>query len=172
MNQTPTPNPSEPSWTSDYFREPAAAGVSPLGRGLVGHVPIVAICLIVQGALEVLFGIFMVLFSGLFLSLPQFQGMQPLAWFLITVSVPGFACGVLRIVAGIFNLRFRRRVLGMTALGVGLLTMMTGYCALSSIGLAVYGLIVYLNDSAIEAFAMGDGGRSATEIQAAFPPTR
>jgi hypothetical protein len=172
MNQTPSPSPTEPSWTSDYFREPAAAGVSPLGRGLVGHVGIVAVCLIVQGVLEVLFGGFMVLFGCLFLNNPQLQGMQTFAWFMIVIALPGFACGGLRIAAGVFNLRFRRRVLGMTALGAGLLTMITGYCAPTSIALAIYGLIVYLNDSTIAAFAMGDGGKEPADIQAAFPPTR
>jgi len=90
----------------------------------------------------------------------------------IGVSVPALLCGVLRLVAGIFNLRYRSRILGMAALGVGLLTMITGYCAISSMALAVYGLIVYLNDSVVAAFAMGDSGKSGTDIQAAFPAGR
>lgn len=176
MSQSPNPfaEPGAPNWSSDYFREPVPAGVSPLGRGLVGHVPLVAICLIVQGVLEILFGLFLIA-CGLFFMLsgdPELAGMQPLAMMFIGVSLPALLCGLLRLVAGIFNLRYRSRILGMAALCVGLLTMITGYCAISSMALAVYGLIVYLNDSVVAAFAMGDSGKSGTDIQAAFPAGR
>src|SRR5205823_5880308 len=67
--------------------------------------------------------------------------------------------GLLRIVAGLFNIRYRRRGLGIAALAVGLVTMMTAYCAPTAIGLAVYGLIVYLNEPVVLAFQMGDSGR-------------
>src|SRR5262245_742239 len=169
-NQPTTPNPLEPSWSSDYFREPVAAGVSPLGRGLVGHVPLVAIGLIVQGALEILVGA-MLLLVGLFFFLePQLAGMKALAGLMLVMASPACICGVVRVVAGVCNLRYRRRVLGMTALGLGLLTMVTGYCAPTSIGLAVYGLIVYLNESVAAAFQMGESGKTAADIHSAFPP--
>jgi len=172
MNQTPPPNPSGPSWTSDYFREPVATGVSPLGRGLVGHVPLIAIGLIVQGVLELGFALCMIL-AGLVFALtpdPEMAKMRPMSGIIFGLAVPALICGVLRIAAGAYNLWYRGRILGMAALGVGLLTMVTCYCAPTSIGLAVYGLIVYLNDSVIAAFAMGDSGKSGAEIQAAFPP--
>jgi hypothetical protein len=173
MNQ-PKPEPYQPSWTSDYFREAVAPHVSPLGRGLVGHVPLIAIGLIVQGALELLFGALMLLMGIFFFVVrdPELAGMRPLGGLMAALAVPGFACGVLRLVAGVYNLRYKRRKLGMWALGLGLFTMITGYCALTSIGLAIYGLIVYLNDSVIEAFGMGDAGKKAADIQAAFPPAR
>jgi hypothetical protein len=44
-------------WSNDYFRD-AAGDASHPGRGLVGHVPIVAVLLIVQGALESCLGLF------------------------------------------------------------------------------------------------------------------
>ena len=172
MDQPTKPNPPEPSWSSDYFREPVPAGVSPLGRGLVGHVPLVAIFLLVQGVLEVMVGAIFLMSAMFFLLVndPQLAGMRALAWLMVGMAAPACFCGCVRVVAGVCNLRYRRRVLGMTALGLGLLTMITGYCALTSIGLAVYGLIVYLNESVAAAFAMGESGKTNADIQAAFPP--
>jgi hypothetical protein len=173
MSQATGPNPYEtPNWSSDYFREPVGTGVNPLGRGMVGHVPLVAIGLIVQGCLEFLFGLLMVL-SGLlfaFVPDPQLAAMRGMSGIMFGLAVPAILCGTLRFIAGVFNLRYRRRILGMTALGLGLLTMITAYCAPTSIGLAVYGLIVYLNDSVIAAFALGDAGKGKADINAAFPP--
>jgi hypothetical protein len=95
-------------------------------------------------------------------------GMRGLGIVLAMLSVPALVAGVLRIVAGVYNLRYRRRGLGMAALGVGLLTLVTGYCAPSAIALAIYGLIVYLNEPVAIAFSMGNSGRSLAEIRAAF----
>jgi hypothetical protein len=53
---------------------------------------------------------------------------------------------------------------------VGLIAAFTGLCAPTAIAVAVYGLIVYFNDSAIAAFEMGDRGKTRGEIEAAFPP--
>ena len=167
-------NDTNPKWTSDYFRDAPAASTSHLGRGLVGHVPIVAILLMVQGGLELAFGGFCLIFAALFMVLPQeaFGGTSQglVAGMMAFLGIPGLGCGTLRIVAGFYNWRFRRRGLGMTALGVGLAALLTGYCAPTAIALAIYGLIVYVNESVALAFAMGDKGRSRAEIQAAFPP--
>lgn len=165
-------NEVNPQWSSDYFRDAPAGGHPHLGRGMVGHVPIVAWLLIVQGALEVAFGGFGLFFVMLTLAIPEevLPNRQALGWLMGLVSVPGFVCGGLRILAGIYNRKFRRRTLGITALGLGLATIFTGYCAPTGIGLAIYGLIVYVNESVVAAFEMGDRGRSPSEIQAAFPP--
>jgi hypothetical protein len=164
--------PSAAVWTNDYFRDPAlASGRRPVDRGLVGHVPIVASLLIVQGLLELLFTALGVGFTALVFFGPQQElgGMKgPAIMLLIIGSVCG-AAGALRIVAGLMNLRYRRRVLGIVALAGGLVTMMSGYCAPSGIALAIYGLIVYINEPVVAAFALGDGGRPPAEIQAAFP---
>ncbi len=175
MNQPRAPKPSEPpTWSSDYFREPVASGVSPLGRGLVGHVPLVAIGLIVQGALELLLGVFLLLLGLTFMVAKdkELEGMAPIGGLMLGFAIPSLGCGFVRVIAGYYNLRYRRRGLGMAALGLGLLTMITFYCAPTSIGLAVYGLIVYLNESVAAAFAMAESGKSTIDIQAAFPPPR
>ena len=159
-------------WSNDYFRE-AARDASRLGRGLVGHVPIVAMLLIVQGVLEMGLGGIYLGISALTFVLPAdaFIGMDPqfIAVLLLVVGVPGIVCGALRIAAGWFNWSFRRRKLGMTALAVGLVAMVTGYCAPTAIALAIYGLIVYVNESVAAAFELGSQGRTKAEIQAAFP---
>jgi hypothetical protein len=171
MSVSPTPQ-QPPDWSSDYFRD---AHARPGGRreaGLVGHVPIVAVLLMVQGALEICFG----LFGGAFLALvylvphEDFTSMRGLGIFLTILAMPAALCGVVRIVAGIFNLRFRRRGLGLVALGLGLFSLATGYCAPTAIALAVYGLIVYVNEPVIAAFEMADSGRTPAEIRAAFEP--
>lgn len=167
MNESIRP----PQWTSDYFRDPAA---SQLGRGMIGHVPIVAMLLIIQGGLEILMGLFCLAFLGLVLLVPdpELANLRPLAGLVAILCAPCFLCGAVRIVAALFNLRYRRRVLGMTALGLGLVTMITGYCAPTAIALAVYGLIVYLNEPVVAAFEMGDRGLATSEIHAAFPPAQ
>jgi len=175
MSQPQSPNPYQPpTWSSDYFREPVQSGVSPLGRGLVGHVPLVAIGLLVQGALELLLGLLFFLLGLIFLLVKdkELEGMAPLGGLMVAFAFLGLGCGFVRLIAGCYNLRYKRRALGMAALGLGLLTMITGYCAPTSIGLAVYGLIAYLNESVIAAFAMAEAGKSAAEIQSTFPPGR
>jgi uncharacterized membrane protein len=158
-----------PNWSSDLFRDPAAhaAGVD---RGLIGHVPIIAMLLIGQGVLELLFAVLGFGFLALVSFAPQkeFAGMRGLGILMAAVSTPALVSGLLRIVAGIFNLQYRRRVLGIVALAVGLLTMLTAYCAPTSIALAIYGLVVYVNDPVIMAFQMGDSGRPLSEIRSAY----
>ena len=164
-------NPREqPDWTTDYFRDVQAHAGARRESGLVGHVPIVAILLIVQGALEIGFGLFGCAFLALVYLVPheELTTMRGLGIFLMILAIPAALCGIVRIVAGIYNLRFRRRSLGMIALGLGLLTLATGYCAPTAIALAVYGLIVYVNEPVVSAFAMAESGRTPAEIRAAF----
>jgi len=159
-----------PDWRSDYFRDVSAAQGPRQGSGLIGHVPIVAVLLIVQGALEIGF----VLLGGAFLALvylapdKELASMRGLGIFMLILAIPAALCGALRIVAGIFNLRFRHRGLGMVALGLGLLTLTTAYCAPTSIALAIYGLIVFVNEPVVAAFELGARGRTSAEIRAAF----
>ena len=76
--------------------------------------------------------------------------------------------GVLGIWAGIRMLKFRGRTLGIVALSSGLLSIAGCYCLPTAIGLFIYGLIVLLNEPVKSAFAMGEQGRTASEIQNQF----
>src|SRR4029078_12107915 len=130
-------NPFQPSaWSSDYFGD-AATGQGPprLDRGLVDHVPIVSILMIIQGTLEAAFALLGFGFLALVFCGPQkeLEGMRGLGIMMAGLSVPAVIASVLRIVAGVYNLRYRRRGLGLAALGIGLLTLVTGYCAPTAI---------------------------------------
>jgi hypothetical protein len=164
-----------PQWNNDYFRE-AGSDASQPGRGLVGHVPIIATLLIVQGILEFCLGAFFSAFAALTFVLPAeaLAGISSsgLIILMAVIGVLGIVCGALRVAAGLYNWSYRRRTLGITALGVGLATILTGYCAPTAIALAIYGLIVYVNESVVSAFELGTQGRSKAEIQAAFPVDR
>jgi hypothetical protein len=161
-----------PQWSSDYFRD-AAGDATRQSRGLVGHVPIVAILLMAQGGLELAFGLLCLGYCALVFVLPPevMGGIDAGVMFVLmgVFAVSGLACGGLRIMAGLSNWSYRRRMLGITALGVGLASMFNCYCAPTAIALAIYGLIVYVNESVVAAFELGTQGRSKAEIQAAFP---
>jgi hypothetical protein len=151
-----------PQWSSDYFRDEVA--VTQSGRGMVGHVRVVAILLIVQGVFEILFAFFCVavfVMSNVIPD-PELETVRKLSLVMVMISVPALACGVLRMVAGYFNFRFRKRGLGLVALGAGLVTVMTFYCAATSIALSVYGLIVYLNEAVVAAFEAEERKRSVS----------
>jgi hypothetical protein len=170
----PTPQPP-PSLADGYFREQFARGPErPLGRGLVGHVPIIATLMLVLGFCELLMAIFCLFFAMLMLALPPEANvgtdMRLASAFYGGISLVLGAAGLLRLLAGYFNLTYRKRGLGIASLGLGLITVFTGFCAPTSIALAVYGLVVYFNDSVLGAFTLGDAGKKRHEIDAAFPP--
>ena len=150
--------------------------------GMVSHVPIVSILMMVQGGLEVVMGLGLVAIGGFFPVMlqmdqnaagrPQELPPEELSWvFLVMYGGLGvltlIAAG-LHIFAGIRNYQFRSRVLGIVALAGGLVTMFSCYCAPTAIGLGVYGLIVFLNPEATQAFALGESGKKRGDILAAY----
>lgn len=157
-----------PRWSSDF--SDAAAHAAGADRGLIGHVPIIALLLIGQGVSEIIFGLFCFAFTALVYWGPEKElaGMRGLGLLLAGISVPCLIIGALRIVAGVYNYHYRRRILGITALACGLFTLVTGYCAPTAIALAIYGLIVYVNEPVIMAFQMGDSRRPRAEIRSAY----
>lgn len=148
--------------------------------GLVHHVRVVAILMIVQGALEVLATVglgAMAVFMPIVFQHVQNQpavavANQPAIWIVPLVyggmAVAALIPGVLHLVAGLKNYRFRGRTLGFVALACGMVTVLTCYCLPTAVALSVYGLIVYLNQEVSEAFRMGEAGREPAEILATF----
>jgi hypothetical protein len=155
---------------------------------MVSHIPVVAVLMIVQGVLECLAG---VLYAYVAFVVRQEAGWDapagrmprggmpaggmpgggifPLTLVLIVaLLVVALSIGILRIIAGITNLKYRGRRLGLAALTVGTLSLFTGYCAPTTIALLVYGLIVYMNEDVRRAFAMGEQGFSSGQIRAKF----
>ena len=174
MSQPPSPPPiPPPHFSSGYFRDAAAQpDRRPLGRGLVGHVPIVAGLMVALGALEGGLALLFILFALVSLTIPRNSGANPelLAALYGSLAVVVGSCAILRVAAGVYARRFRRRNLAMVALGLGLAAAFTGFCAPTAIGLAVYGLIVLFNESVVAAFDLARGGKTRAEIEAAFPP--
>ena len=147
------------------------------GRGLVGHVLPVAILMIVQGALELLFGVFLLAAAVMMpMIMPDNAGTMDMPvsfkWMMMgtygVMGTGGLVAGVLHVVGGICGLSFRRRMLGVVALAVGMASIFTCYCGPTSIGLGIYGLITYFNPAVIAAFALGDAGTPVAEIRTRF----
>jgi hypothetical protein len=142
---------------------------------MVGHVPVLAGLMVGLGVLEIGLALMFALLGLVSLALPRDAGLANpglLAAFYGALAVFVAACGILRVGAGMYVFRFRRRQVAMVALAGGLIAAFTGFCAPTAIGLAVYGLIVLLNESVVAAFDLGAGGKTPSEIQAAFPPGR
>lgn len=182
-------NPYEsPTPLSKFADQPYSPTGAPSGvvRGMVGHVRVVAILMIVQGALQLLMGLVLA-GTGVFMGVmigndPQFRqgqaGGQPppewLPWLFGAVyggiGLVALVSGILLIYGGIRGFSFRSRTLGIIAQISSLSSIFTCYCAPTAVGLLVYGLIVYLDSSVKQAFAMGEQGTSADQIDASFNP--
>jgi hypothetical protein len=129
-------------------------------------VPVVAILMIVNGAIVSLMGLFFIIvgpasFALNFLAL-QSQPARNSADTVIMTVVYGFyvligllvlVCGILNIVAGIRCLNYRGRTLALIALFSNLAPMFTCYCMPTSLGLMIYGLIVMFQSDVAYAFA-------------------
>ena len=154
---------------------PAQPSGDPRRFGRARQVPIVAVLMIVHGAMLCLAGIgllvFMVFFSGKIADQieeqQQFQraagkpgapqvNPNAIRWvFTGMYGVLGgvmLVAGLLGIFAGIRNYGFRSRVLGIIALVGGMASLFTCYCVPLSLALLIYGLIIYLSHDAEVAF--------------------
>jgi hypothetical protein len=149
---------------------------------VVNQVLVVSILMIVQGALELILGSILLLAAFIVPTVIDAAerrggvGFGPfpreLTTFLtvvyIVIGLAGLIAAVLHLIAGIQGLRFRGRVFGITALIAGGISMATIYCAPTTIGLMIWGLIVYFNADVRKAFDFAAQGMSPTEIRASF----
>jgi hypothetical protein len=177
---------NNPFSDSPYAVPPSDPGsFPPVGRAptrsMVSHVPVVAILMMVQGGLELLMGLGLVAMGGIFPVLMRMgelrdggEGPPPemVGWMMLAIygglGVLTLVAAGLHLFAGLRNYRFRSRTLGLVALSGGLVTVFTCYCAPTSVALAVYGLVTYLNPDVSHAFALGEAGRKRNEILATF----
>jgi hypothetical protein len=158
---------------------PSASAYPPATGSMVGHVRVVSILMIVQGSLVVLLGLVL---GAMGFAMPVILNTNPAfredmvdgppIWIFPVIygslGVFLLAMGILNIVAGVQNYRFRGRGLGIFALCAGMAASITCYCAPTAIALAVYGLIVYFNQPVVLAFQMARQGLSGDQILAAF----
>jgi hypothetical protein len=173
-------NPYQPP-TFDPGQTQEAYPATHPGFGWVNQVRIVAVLNCVQGGLEIPLGL-MLMAASLFVptilqaqkgsmppgGLPPQQMEQILKITYLAIGTPMVLAGVLRIYAGIQSFRFRSRMLGVTSLVLGLVSAFGCYCAPTSIGILIYGLVVYLNPAVATAFEMGRQGMHGGAILAAF----
>lgn len=147
---------------------------------MVPQLRIVAICMIVQAGLELLFSGYLVAMS-LFMpwAIAQQPPQNPLPpeeqqVFDIMFMVFGIGGAVLlvacivRLVAGIMGLFYRGRTLGLVSHFLGLVSICSCYCMPTAIGVCVWGAIVYMNADVKRAFEMRSEGHKIAEIDEFF----
>ena len=184
---------SNPYESPSYGYDPTSGGEfqRPKGiipSGLVQQARIVAILNMVQGGLELLFALMLFGIAVMMLTMsenPELrrameQGQDPAArefmpylWIVYGgLGVVLLGTSIFRIVAGLSNWRFRGRGMGIASLIVGLLSSVACYCLPTGIAIFVYGLVVYLNPSVVQAFQMGAEGVPGDRILFEFSPYR
>lgn len=168
---------SPPDVSGSELNTPAGADWAVArNAGTVRQVRPIAICMIVQGILISLVG-FALAGMGIFLAnmSPEMMGddavvIEPMqtamGWGYGGFGAILLLIGLLTVYAGVRNLSFRGRTFGIVMLSVGILSSFTCYCAPTALGLAIWGLIVYLNPSVARAFELAKKGTSAGDILA------
>jgi hypothetical protein len=120
---------------------------------MVRQVPVLGTLMIVHGVMLVLMAVMMGV-GGAALGMisdmpPGAVGVGDLSFmfgFLALSGVLHLVPAILQIVSGVKLMRRRGKVLAFVALGSGFLTVLNCYCAVTSIPLLAYGLVVLLNE--------------------------
>ena len=76
-----------------------------------------------------------------------------------------FIVAVLRIWSGIAGFKFKRRKMSIFASVLGITSALTGVCSIFSIGMLIYGLIIYLNRDVRRAYEMAEQGMTPDQIR-------
>jgi hypothetical protein len=150
-----------------------------LRRSILTQIRIISILMIIHGLLLMAVGglyLFFAMFMPSFVIGQNKQIQQPggpspedLEMILLVtyagMSAAGILPGILQVIAGIANVRLKGRIFGMIALGCGVLSVGTCYCAPTGIALCIYGLIIYFHDTASKAFELSSKGMSYSDIE-------
>jgi hypothetical protein len=132
---------------------------------VVNQVQVVSILMIVNGSLVSLMGLFYAFMGPAMFALLRMAPPGPpgtpapgtaeltiLPLIYVAIGLPVLAAGVLNIVAGIRSLKFRGRTFALVALFANLVPVFTCYCIPTSLGLMIYGLIVFFQADVAHAF--------------------
>jgi hypothetical protein len=134
---------------------------------VVGQVKIVGILMLIHGITVVLMGAGLIAAGIFMMTIPPPPGGGPEPWimggFYTGWGVLVLACGGLNAVAGVRIMSFKNRVLGLVALFSNILVLFTCYCAITAIGMMVYGLIVLFQPDAARAFELVSQGATPEE---------
>ena len=127
----------------------------------VKQIPVIGILNIVHASLELLmslmlfgFSIFMIVMQNdpKFAKMPNAVQMQYIVIGYVTAGALLCIFATLRLVAGIMVLRRRGRIFSIVASVLGLASVFTCYCSLTSLGLCVYTLVVLVQPSVMAEF--------------------
>ena len=168
---------------SNPYSAPAASGTAENHYGRlpgkwVRQVRVVATLMIVQGVFEFVYGLYL---FGMGFWFPKMMAVQqgagppmpPEAEQFMTLYfvISGGFCllvGLFRIFAGILGFNFKAQMLGIVSHFLGLLLIVSCYCVLTGVPLAIYGCLVYFNREVTFAFQLRSQGQSVPEIIAKF----
>jgi len=142
---------------------------------VVGQVKIVGILMIIHGILVLLVGGGLAAFAVYMVtSMPAPPGGGPEPYIVfglyLALGLMFLVCGILNAVAGVRVMAFRNRVLGLVALFSNVLVLMSCYCAITAIGMMIYGLIVLFNSEVARAFEMVSRGATPDEAIRRYTP--
>jgi hypothetical protein len=147
---------------------------------MVPHVRTVAILMIINGGLQLLLGLMftvMIVFMVV-MTLREEAGNSPpgerlslgvMVVFYVGLGLLLLLAGVLNILAGRRAVTFRNRRFVLVGLFGNAAMLPTFYCAPTSIGLLIYGVLVFYHADVVRAFELGDQGVPAAEIKKRFP---
>ena len=136
----------------------------------VRHISIVSTLMIINSVLMLIAGVCVTALAFVFRMVPEMEEELDAAminWLSAVYAGVGaviLTIGFIQLVAGIRNLDFRSRKFGIFALLTGLASIFTVYCAPTSIGLTVYGLVVYFNPEVEQAFRLRGEGLTKEEV--------
>jgi hypothetical protein len=151
---------------------------------MVKQVPVVASLMIANGAIVSLMGLYLVvmgpfLFTMMNVAPPPGPGgpkpgdkavLTAMSVVYLVLGLVVLTAAVLNIVAGIRSLSFRSRTLALVALFSNLAPMFTCYCIPTSLGLMIYGLIVFFQPDVARAFALVAEGVPAERFKRGWRP--
>ena len=150
------------------------------GRGLpstVQQVMVVSILQIVVGALELLVSAILAVYTGILgamstgaIEMPEGEEEALFVFGIISAVMLFFGsaifiAAVLRIWSGIAGFKFKRRKMAIFASVLGITSALTVFCSIFSIGMLIYGLIIYLNRDVRRAYEMAEQGMTPDQIR-------
>jgi len=153
------------------------------GRSSVRQVNVIAWLMIVQGILILLFSAFAFVYAYYITHIDSFfdgatakelqQQMPPefrerYYWLFTVWGIIAAILAILHFWSAWLNFDLRGRLLGIVTMALGLTMLFSCWCAPTSIGLAIYGLIIYFQPAVVHAFHLRQSGMTKQQVLATF----